>query len=253
MLMVCATTHANNVLANEISTGDSYVKVKLGSNFSGKLSNISATEDLGYATATPNRHPNTQLSSVAESTSFPDFSVAFGRTLQSVQNFGYEVGVRYSKLTMPRQFVTLSNPSFVPIYGQNNFTEDQRALDAKLFQISLSGLYRFADAKSQYSPYLGAGVTYNRINVTGTGASCFLVQPVVTTGCGFNLSVNTTSFSFGGQLRAGLDYSLTEDYKLGFEYAFDYIPAKFDQIRSIYNVSGTQTLHAVGVTLTKGF
>lgn len=260
------------VLFNSISLihAEPYISGSLGWTSNQKLKNISGDENFSYGeTFDPSlqiqntHYSNIKLKDVLQG------GLKAGYFLESLPNFGIEVEVNYSQPNMKGQNVTLSSedPNFAGIIGsiadplhpevnaQNHATEKQLSAKVKLLQFNLNAMYRFEDF-NDFTPYIGAGPSINIIKISGTGESGHFVDPVcdVSVPCVANPgNVHDTSVNIGLNFKVGAEYQLDEEWGLGAEYHYNWIPVDISHFRSANNLSADLNLQSFNLILTKHF
>ena len=260
---------------------ESYVSASMGWTFNAKLKNIKGDENLDYEAPInlldgsfyPGTHySNIKLKDVLQG------GLKAGHYFESQPNLGLEIEANYAQPNMKRQNVRISNsathdlsvidpslnavgiggyiglsPSGPTISDNFSVVEDQLPAKVKLLQFNLNALYRYQGFKA-FTPYIGGGPSINIIRITGTGESGHFVDPPDCTDCvAYGPNVHDTSVNIGANFKLGAEYRLDQDWGLGAEYHYNWVPVDISQFRSANNLNADLTMQSLSVVLTKHF
>lgn len=258
-----------------------YVGVSLGWTFNQKLSGIKGDENLNYpGPMQPNDityYPGSSYSDINLKDALTG-GLKAGYYFESNPSFGFEVEANYSQPNMKRQNVTISNSTANTASGAyigqavsadiatnvapagwsgnaNQVTEDQLGANVKVLQFNLNAMYRYQGIKN-FTPYVGIGPSLNIVKITGTGESGHFVDPVDPTGYEVTNNaprVHDTSVNIGANFKIGAEYKLDEQWGVGGEYRYTWVPVDISQFRSANNLSADLELQSLSLVLTRHF
>ena len=242
---------------------ETYIGASIGGAFSQKLTHAKGDENTNYPDP-PDFTPGTTSpflpgSGLSDAKLKNSLLVGFraGHFFDAMPDLGVEMEVNYSHPNFKEQNITLTHPGYLPLVGQGYVTEDQLAANVRLFQLSVSGIYRYRDLE-KLTPYVGVGPSLNMFKITGTGYSGILVSPAgacagfgVCPGPGPN--INDTKVKVGLNFKCGVEYRLDEHWGLALEYKYDWSPLKISHFRSISNAHGDFQSQSIGMVLMEHF
>ncbi len=256
-----------------------YVGASLGWTFNQKLSGIKGNENLDYGSGPINPadgsyYPGTNYSDI-KLKDVLSAGIKAGYYFESMPNFGLEVEANYSQPNMKQQNVTLTNASgtgpttdsgigdligsqtLTPPNNSNQATENQLPAKIKLLQINFNALYRYREFKD-FTPYIGGGPSLNIIRITGTGESGHFVDPTdpnltQVVSASSVPGVSDTSVNLGLNFKVGSEYKIDDQWGLGAEYHYNWVPIDISHFRSANNLSADLTMQSVSVNLTRHF
>jgi opacity protein-like surface antigen len=245
-----------------------YVAASLGWTFNQKLSGIKGNENLDYEGPI-----NLLDGSYFPGTSYSNLSlkdvlqggVKAGYYFESAPTFGIELEANYSQPNMKRQNVTITNSGtaynaggigdYFALAGGSgaSVTEDQQPAKVQLLQFNLNALYRYKGFQ-QITPYIGAGPSLNIIRITGTGYSGVFVDPPIGNSLASNgPNVSDTSVNIGVNFKLGAEYKFDDQWGLGAEYHYTWVPVDISHFRSANDLSADLEMQSLSVVLTRHF
>lgn len=263
-----------------------YVSASLGWGFDQKLKSISGDENLNYPDPIQNgpllfsnaKYSNINLKDALQG------GVKAGYFFEFASNLGVELEANYFQPNMKAQNVTISGKnSFIGIgdlvasdiqsqpgcpglgaatcditaRSPNAITERQLSAKVKLLQFNLNALYRYQELEN-FTPYIGGGPSINIIRITGTGESGHFVDPVDLAGYEVVTAteaprVHDTSVNVGLNFKVGAEYKLDQDWGVGAEYHYNWIPIDISKFRSANNLNADLEMQSVNFVLTRHF
>lgn len=139
----------------------------------------------------------------------------------------------------------------------NTIIENQLSAKVKVLQFNLNAMYRYQEFKD-FTPYIGGGPSFNIIKITGTGESGHFVDPVDYFGDEVALASDTprvhdTSVNVGANFKVGAEYKLNEEWGVGAEYHYNWIPIDISKFRSANNLNADLEMQSLNFVLTKHF
>jgi opacity protein-like surface antigen len=232
-----------------------YAGVSVGFGFGQKVTSVKGDENTNYPdppTADPTDAPllkNAKISDLKVANT-PLVSFKAGYFFSQIPFLGVEGELSYLRPDFKRQDVTLSHPGFDPLVGMNSITEHQLPVRTDLFVLALNAIYRYQGVKD-ITPYVGGGPALFLWRIHGTGFSG--IVPSLDMPGTPGPRINETSLDFGFDLKAGVEYSLSQEWALGLEYRFQWSRVNFDNFRSVSNASGNYHGHALSLTVVRHF
>ena len=263
---------ASNVFA------EPYVGLSLGWTFDQKLTGIKGDENLAYGgpinPTDGSYYPGTHYSDIKLKDVLSG-GIKAGYYFESVPNFGIELEANYSQPTIKQQNVTLTNASGTgPTAGMgigdliasqtltapsnsNQATENQLPAKARLLQFNFNALYRYREFKD-FTPYIGGGPSLNIIRITGTGESGHFVDPtdpslIQVVPASSVSGVSDTSVNLGLNFKVGGEYKFDDQWGLGAEYHYNWVPVDISHFRSANNLSADLKMQSISINLTRHF
>ena len=269
-----------------------YVSLSLGWTFNQKLSGVKGDENLNYPNNIDTSgnaglfYPGSSYSNINLKDVLTG-GLKAGYYFESFPSFGLELEANYSQPNMRRQNVTITNKTpqnSVLLNGQvligdaiaadisfnsttpgagtlsgdsTQVTEDQLPAKVKLLQFNFNAMYRYKGFKD-FIPYIGAGPSLNVIRITGTGESGHFINPtdpegfeVVSASAAQN--VHDTSVNIGANFKVGAEYKIDEQWGLGAEYHYTWVPVDVSHFRSASNLKADLEMQSLQVVLTRHF
>lgn len=256
--------HADAVFA------EPYVGISAGGMFDSKIRNITGNENINYPDPAQSIYPGTGGN--GSTALYPDThytpldlkssfigGVRAGYFFKKLPSFGLELEGSYSTPSFLEQNVTIRNPGFndpvngLPL-GQTHLTEKQLSATSRLGLFALNGIYRY-QGFHKIVPYVGGGPALFIFRTTGTGHSGITLDPpAIADPVGVNgPRIQETSVDFGLNLKAGMEYKLTDLWRLALEYHYNWCPINISRFRSASDVSGNFHAQSVSLVLTHHF
>ena len=270
-----------------LAFAEPYVSASLGWGFDQKLKSITGDENLNYPGPVQNgpllysdaKYSNIKLKDALQA------GIKAGYFFEFASNLGVEVEASYFQPNMRGQDVSISATNYaggigdivasgiqgsagcplVPVAAicgtsprnANSITERQLPARVKALQINLNAIYRYQELKD-FIPYIGGGPSINIIRITGTGESGNFIDPVDPYGSQIVSAadaprVHDTSVNVGLNFKVGAEYKLDQDWGIGAEYHYNWIPVDVSKFRSANNLSADLEMQSVNFVLTRHF
>ncbi len=158
------------------SHAETYLGLYGGYEFDPKPTNLTAIENMGYSSPTPDLHPAT--SSDLQLKQSMVGGIKLGGFFEAEPNIGFELSTMYSRPDYKQQNVSISLTDGYKVIGTSTFVEDQLPGDFQLISSQATVIYRFLQF-NKIRPYMGIGPVAYIVILHADGRSGKMVSPIV--------------------------------------------------------------------------